>query len=119
MSISTLPPAARNAFEQRLPEIVTALRNAALPVHPQRQTRDRRTRLQQRPDRLFAILRVIRRRQPLDPVIHVRTVLELVLMRPEAELEMQPARRRLLRDELERLQIPVALRVRQARWRAP
>src|SRR5690349_14396409 len=108
------PATRRNAREERAPEVVAPLRDAALPVNAQRHAVDLRHRLQERPQRVAAVGRVALRIQPRDGVIDLRALRELIDLRPETELELQSAAPRLPGDEAQRLQIAVPLRVRDA-----
>jgi hypothetical protein len=64
-----------------------------------------RALLQQHRQRVAAICRVRLLRQPFDAVIRMRAVGPLVSMRPESQLEVQPARGGLRGNEFQRLQV--------------
>ena len=108
MSISMLAPATHHAVEHRLPEVVAALRDAALAVNAECDARYRRTRANNavRASRQYAA--VILRRQSLDRVVGLGAVGPLVAVHPEPELEVQPVRGRLIGDVSQRLQIAIA-----------
>ena len=72
-------------------------------------------RLQQRAHGVAAVGAVSLARQSLDGVVGVGAVDPLVAVHPDAELELHAAGHGLLADELQHLEVAVALGVRQLR----
>ena len=65
--------------------------------------------------RVARVRRLGLRRQPLDGMVGFRAVDPPVGMRPQSELEIEPARRRLVADETQHRQVVIALGVGQVR----
>ena len=104
-----------HAVEHGLPEVVAALGDAALAMDPQRHGGDRRAGAQQRGERIATVRGVDCRREPLHDVLRLRAVGERVSVHPDSELERQPASDGLLADPAQRVEIAIALGVRQVR----
>jgi hypothetical protein len=94
--------------KQGFPEIVPAVRNTALAVHTDAESGDLGAGLQQRREAVAAIGRVGFRRQSGDPVVG-DGIRPFVGMRPERQIELNPASCGLLADEAQRLQVALAL----------
>ena len=107
--------AARDAVEHGLPEVVAALRDAALAVNAEGDGRYGGAGAQHRRQRVAAVRGVRLVREALDKVSGVGTPGELVSVHPDAKLELEPAGDSLVADEAQHLEVAVALRVRQVR----
>ncbi len=102
-----------DAFEDRAPELVAALGDAAFAVDAEGDAADRGAGAQQRGQGVAAIRPVGFGVESLDGVVGVRAVLPLVAVHPEAQLELEAVGGGLLADEAQGFQIAVALGVRQ------
>ena len=82
-------------------------------MYPQSEPAYAGTSLQKQREGIAAIRRMGCRRQSFDVVLRARAVGPLISVSPESKLEIQAARRRLLDDETERLQITLPFAVVQ------
>jgi hypothetical protein len=113
MQVQLHPPRrAGQPGEDRAPEIVVPFGHAAFTVNPQRHTRDPGAVIYQHAQRIAAVSRVILGAQTFGDVGRVWAVGPLILLGPDAELEVQTAFRRFSADEAERVQVVLALRCR-------
>src|SRR5262249_13323396 len=101
-------------LDDGFPEGVARLRNAALAVDAEGDAVDGRAGLEEGPESVPGVGGVVGVGESLDRVVDAQIPGPLVAVGPEAELEMEPARRGGVADEAEGLQVPGPLLVRQA-----
>ena len=107
------PARGGDAREGLFPKAVVALGDAALDVDAEGEAGDLRHLDQQAGDRVAAVRREVRVGHALDRVVGPRHVVEVVALGPERELEIEAAQLRLAADELQHLEVGVALLGRQ------
>ena len=105
-----------DGLEQLRPERIAAFWNAALAVHAHGESLDFGALLENRCQAVAAIGGVHLGIHALDAVIGVGAVLPHVGVRPDAELEMQPALAGLGRNELQHFEVLVLLLPGQWNW---
>src|SRR5581483_2472225 len=112
------PAGACDSFEERLPEGIAALRDAALAMNAHGESLNLRTLLQNDCQCIAAVSGVRFRRKTIDMVIGIRASRPFVGMRPDAQLKMQAALAGLGGDKLQHLEvaIPLVIAERHRLW---
>jgi hypothetical protein len=101
------------SVEDGLPQIVAALGHAAFAVDAKGHSRNSRAFLENEGQGVAGIRRLGLRREAGDDMVRLRAVRPFVGVGPKSELELQTAKRRLVADKPQHLQIQIALRIRQ------
>ena len=103
-----LTAALHDPIEYRPPEIIALLGYAAFSMYAKRHAGDAWARLQQFPQRIPAVSRMVLRCKARNRVIGLGTVDPFIRMRPQTQLKIQPPGHGLTADEPQHLQIAVA-----------
>ena len=109
-----LPTTSADSGEDGAPEIVITFGHACFHMDAEIQAGNLGDFAQQEGDAVAAVKAMVLVGHTADLVTCVRHLVEIVALRPQAELELDPAPSRFPADELERLKVLLALQVRKA-----